>query len=165
VTALQCLLFLALCWLHPVLRQAAFVPLWLTMIAVAWASVAIGLTLSAADPSGGRSSVMLAIVVVLPQLLLSGGLGPDFYGGMQGPIRLAADLLPARWGLEMVCTGLFDALNGDGARWIPAFVREVIGFDFGRPVYYSGIHVLIIHSLCWLLCCAGLLRYRDLSCS
>ena len=29
-------------------------PVWLTMVAVAWCAVAIGLCLSAADPAGGR---------------------------------------------------------------------------------------------------------------
>ncbi|ADW16609.1 FHA modulated ABC efflux pump with fused ATPase and integral membrane subunits [Desulfobulbus propionicus DSM 2032] len=161
LAALQCLIFLSLCWLNPALRQADFFPVWLTMVAVAWSSVAIGLTLSAVDPTGGRLSVMLTVAVVLPQLLLSGGLGPDFYGRMHGPLRLAADLLPARWGLEMVCTALFDTLKGEGARWIPAFVREVIGFDFGQGVYYSGMIFLLAQFLLWVLFCTGFLTYRD----
>jgi ABC transport system ATP-binding/permease protein len=162
MTALQCLIFLTVCWLNPTLRQAAFLPVWLTMVAVAWSSAAIGLLLSAADSTGGRLSVMLAIVVVLPQLLLSGGLGPDFYERMPGVLRWTADLLPARWGLEMVCTGLFNSLSGAGVHWIPAFVRQVIGFDFGPAVYYSGTHVLLTQSLLWLFLCAGFLKYRDL---
>ncbi|WP_310599689.1 FHA domain-containing protein [Desulfobulbus sp.] len=161
MTAGQCLVFVALCWLHPVLGQLPFAPVWLVMVAVAWSSVAIGLLLSAADPSDGRFSVMLAIVVVLPQLLLSGGLGPDFYGRMAGGLRWAADLLPARWGLAMACTALFGSLEGEGARWIPALVREVIGFDFGRDVYYSAFWALSAQSVFWLLGCAGILRYRD----
>lgn len=161
MTAVQCLVFVALCWLHPVLRHLAPVPVWLVMVAVAWSSVTIGLLLSAVDPTGGRFSVMLAIVVVLPQLLLSGGLGPDFYGRMAPGLRWAADLLPARWGLEMGCTALFGSLEGDGVRWIPALVREVIGFDFGRTVYYSGAQALMAQSVLWLLGCAGILRYRD----
>jgi ABC-type multidrug transport system ATPase subunit/pSer/pThr/pTyr-binding forkhead associated (FHA) protein len=161
LSAVQCLVFLAVCWLHPALRQAAFAPLWLTMVAVAWTSAAIGLALSAADSSGGRFSVMLAIAVVLPQLLLSGGLGPDFYGRMSGPLRLAADLLPARWGLEMAATALFASLNGEGVRWIPAFVREAIGFDFGGSVYYTGLSLLSAQFLLWLLLCAGFLNFRD----
>jgi ABC-type multidrug transport system permease subunit len=162
MTALQCLVFLAVCWLHPILRQTAFVPIWLTMVAVAWSSVAIGLLLSAIDSTGGRFSVMLAIAVVLPQLLLSGGLGPDFYGRMGNELRWAADLLPARWGLEMICTALFDSLTGTGVQWIPTYVRQVIGFDFGPTVYYSGGYVLLTQSILWLLLCAGFLKYRDL---
>lgn len=161
LSAVQCLVFLLVCWLHPALRQAAFAPLWLTMVAVAWTSAAIGLALSATDSSGGRFSVMLAIAVVLPQLLLSGGLGPDFYGRMSGPLRLAADLLPARWGLEMAATALFASLSGEGVRWIPAFVREAIGFDFGGSVYYTGLSLLSAQFLLWLLLCAGFLNFRD----
>lgn len=162
MTALQCLLFLAICWLHPVLQQTALLPVWSTMVAVAWSSVAIGLLLSAIDPTGGRFSVMLAIAVVLPQLLLSGGLGPDFYLGMGPTLRRVADLLPARWGLEMVCTALFDSLTGSGVHWIPGFVKNVIGFDFGATVYYSGGYVLMGQSALWFVLCAGFLKYRDL---
>ncbi len=161
MTALQCLLFLLLCWLHPALGQLPLLPAWLTMVAVAWCSVAIGLCLSAADPAGGRFSVLLAIVAVLPQLILSGGLGPDFYAGLRPAVRLAADLLPARHGLEMVCTALFAGLEGEGVRWIPGFVRGVIGFDFGRAVYYSGACTLFVQSLLWLLLCAWFLKRQD----
>jgi ABC-type multidrug transport system permease subunit len=88
MTGLQCLVFVAICWLHPILPLAALPPVWLAMVSVAWCSVAIGLLLSAVDTSGGRFSVMLAVAVVLPQLLLSGGLGPDYYArmgrGLQG---------------------------------------------------------------------------------
>jgi hypothetical protein len=164
MTAVQCLVFVAICWLHPALRQTDLALAWLVMVAVAWSSLAIGLTLSAVDPAGGRYSVLLAIAVVLPQLLLSGGLGPDFYGRMSGGLRWAADLLPARWGLEMLCTAVFDSLRGEGGRWIPGLVREVIGFDFGRAVYYSGGYTLLLHSILWLFFCAGFLKYRDLRC-
>jgi len=161
LAAVQCLVFLAVCRLNPALRQFAFAPVWLSMVAVAWTSAAVGLALSAADASGGRFSVMLSLAVVLPQLLLSGGLGPDFYGGMHGPLRLAADLLPARWGFSMVCTSMFGSLGGEGARWIPAFVRETIGFDFGGNVYYIGVSMLLSQCFLWLLLCAGFLKSRD----
>jgi len=161
LAAVQCLVFLVVCRLNPALRQFAFAPVWLTMVAVAWTSAAVGLALSAADSSGGRFSVMLSLAVVLPQLLLSGGLGPDFYGRMHGPLRMAADLLPARWGLSMVCTSMFASLGGEGARWIPAFVRETIGFDFGGNVYYIGVSMLLSQFFLWLLLCAGFLKSRD----
>ncbi len=161
MTTLQCLLFLLLCWLHPALGRLPLLPVWLTMVAVAWCAVAIGLCLSAADPAGGRFSVLLAIVAVLPQLILSGGLGPDFYAGLRPAVRLAADLLPARHGLEMVCTALFAGLEGEGVRWIPGLVRGVIGFDFGRAVYYSGACTLFVQSLLWLLLCAWFLKRQD----
>ena len=161
MTGVQCLLFLLLCWTNPVLRQIPLLPVWLTMVAMAWSSVTIGLCLSAADPADGRFSVLLAIAAVLPQLILSGGLGPDFYAGMRPAVRLLADLLPARHGLEMVCTALFADLDGAGVHWVPGFVRGVIGFDFGRAVYYSGACTLFVQSLLWLLLCAWFLKRQD----
>lgn len=161
MSGLQCLLFLVLCWTNPVLRQIAFLPVLLTMVLLAWSSVAIGLCLSAADPADGRFSVLLVIAAVLPQLILSGGLGPDFYAGMHPAVRVVADLLPARHGLEMVSTALFAGLSGEGIRWIPGFVREVIGFDFGRVVYYTGIRALFAQSLLWIALCAWFLKRQD----
>ncbi len=162
MTGLQCFVFLLICWSSPTLRHFSFLPILLTMIPVAWCSVTLGLVLSTVDPSSGRFSVMLAIAAVLPQLVLSGGLGPDFYLGMTSCVRWAATLLPARWCLEMLCTALFQGIDGEGARWVPAFIREGIGFDFGTSVYYSGISILLIQSLFWLLFCAWFLKRRDI---
>ena len=162
MTALQCLVFLGICWLHPAMRQIGFVPVWLTMVAIAWGSVAIGLFLSTVDPTQGRFSVLLAVAVVLPQLILSGGLGPDFYGHMQEWLRWATDLLPARRGLEMLCTALFNSLTNESTRWIPGFIHKVIGFDFGGSVYYTGGCILMAQSLLWLFFSACFLKYRDI---
>jgi hypothetical protein len=131
------------------------------MIGIAWSSVAIGLFLSSIDPTAGRFSVLLAIAVVLPQLILSGGLGPDFYGHMQGWLRWTTELLPARRGLEMVCTALFNTLTMESARWIPSLIRQVIGFDFGASVYYIGGCILMAQSLLWLFFSACRLKLRD----
>ncbi|MBM9536614.1 FHA domain-containing protein [Desulfobulbus alkaliphilus] len=161
ITAGQCFVFLALCWLHPSLRQTAFFSVWLTMTAIAWCSVTIGLFLSSLDSSPGRFSVLLAIAVVLPQLVCSGGIGPDFYAHMHHLLRITADLLPARWGLEMICTALYTPLLNGETRWIETTIREVIGFDFGRSVYYSGLIVLTTQSLLWLFFSAWLLKRRD----
>lgn len=160
-TALQCLVFLGICFIHPVLRQAAFLPIWLSMVAVAWASVALGLFLSAIDPSSGRFSVLLAIVAVLPQLILSGGLGPDFYQGMPSAVRWAADLLPARWGLEMQLTALYGGFRPEPVSWMAGLVRHVIGFDYGTRVYYTGGIILMAQALFWLSCSAWHLKRRD----
>jgi ABC-type multidrug transport system ATPase subunit/pSer/pThr/pTyr-binding forkhead associated (FHA) protein len=164
VTALQCLVFLALCWCTPGLRQAAFVPTLLVMVAIAWSSVSIGLLLSCVDPSNGRFSVLLAIAVVLPQLLLSGGLGPDFYRQMDGVVRNIANMLPARWGLEMVCTSLFNSFSGESVQWIPDLIRKGIGFDFGGGVYYTGACLLTAQFLLWLVLAAWILKRRDTTC-
>lgn len=162
ITALQCLVFLGLCWCNPAMRQTAFVPAWLTMVAIAWSSVPIGLFLSTVDPTAGRYSVLLAIAVVLPQLILSGGLGPDFYGNMHALLRWATNLLPAHRGLEMICTALFNSLDGGSIRWIPDLIRQVIGFDFGGSVYYSGSCLLTVQSLLWLFSSAWFLKRRDI---
>lgn len=161
LTALQCLLFVVLCLMSPVVRQVDLVLLWLSMTVIAWSSVAIGLFLSALDPSGGRYSVMTAVAVVLPQLLLSGGIGPEYLRGMATGMRVAAELLPARWGLEMVCTAVYGSLSGEGVEWIPGFIRNGIGFDFGLGVYYTSGSLLLGQFLFWLLACAGILHYRD----
>ncbi len=161
LTALQCLVFLALCLLSPMMRQVDLLPLWMDMVAISWSSVGLGLLLSAIDPSGGRASVMTAVAVVLPQLLLSGGIGPEFFRSMSTLQRVLAELLPARWGLEMVCTAVYGSLSGEGVQWIPAFIREGIGFDFGTGIDYSNILMLAGQFLCWLFMCAGILHYRD----
>jgi len=161
ITALQCLLFLTLCWSSPALPMAAFLPVWLVMIAIAWSSAAIGLFLSTIDPTAGRFSVLLAIAVVLPQLILSGGLGPDFSVRMSSGLQWTGNLLPARSGLTMVCTAMFHSLSGEGVGWIPGLLREVIGFDFGRSVYYTGGSLLVTQFLFWLFIAAWFLKRRD----
>lgn len=161
LTALQCLIFVAICQVQPMFRLLDFGPLLLVMVAVAWSSVALGLLLSASDGSGGRFAVMAAVAVVLPQLLLSGGIGPDFYRGMSLPMQWLADLLPARWGLEMVCTAVFAHLPGEGAAWVGDFVREGIGFDFGTGVYYTASLILAGQFVSWLLLGAGVLFLRE----
>ena len=161
VTGLQCLVFLLICWSNAQLAQIPFLPAFLTMTAVAWSSIPLGLLLSTIDPTAGRFSIILALALVLPQFILSGGLGPGFYAGMPQGIRLVADVLAARWGLEMTCTALFSRLQSAATAWIPGFIREGIGFDFGTPVYYSGLGVLLIQSLFWLFLCAWFLRRQD----
>lgn len=162
LTALQCLLFVGICQIQPLFRLVDPLPLVLVMVAVAWSSVALGLLLSASESSGGRFAVMAAVAVVLPQLLLSGGIGPDFYQGLSPPMRWLADLLPARWGLEMLCTAVFGAWGGEGAQWVGGFVRQGIGFDFGASVYYTGTLILATQGTMWLLLCAGVLFFRDM---
>ena len=131
------------------------------MVVVAWASVSMGLCISGIDPTSGRLSVLFAVAVVLPQIILSGGLGPDFFSGMAGPARVAAALLPTRWGLEMGMTAVYGGIQEASVLWIPDFVQRVIGFDYGSRVYYHGISVLAVQAVFWLLLCAWLLKRRD----
>ncbi len=162
LTAVQCLVFSAAWLLHPQLRQVALAPLWLTMTCIAWTSVAMGLAISALDPAGGRFSVLLAVGTVLPQLVLSGGIGPDYYGGMGAPLQRVADLLPARWGLAMTFTAVYPAdVDGPRPDWVTGFIRERVGFDYGYDLWYTGAGMLAIQAVCWLFLCALLLKRRD----
>jgi ABC-type multidrug transport system ATPase subunit/pSer/pThr/pTyr-binding forkhead associated (FHA) protein len=161
VTAFQSFIFIGCCSLHPSLHSISFLPIWLTMVGVAWTSVSMGLCISGVDPTSGRFSVLLAVAVVLPQLILSGGLGPDFFAGMNVLTRIPATLLPARWGLEMGLTGVYDGNAETAVSWIPDFIHRVIGFDYGTTVYYHGVSVLVVQAVVWLLLCAWLLKRRD----
>jgi hypothetical protein len=160
-TALQCLLFLALCRVKPGLRFFDFPSAALAMIAMAWASCAMGLFLSAADPSPGRLSVIFAIVAVLPQLVFSGGLGPDFYQGMSPVMKIFANLFPARWGLEMLITAFYDHPQRAALAWIAGFVPGTIGFEFGPAIYLKDTAILALQAAVWLILCGAALKRLD----
>ncbi|HHB77076.1 MAG TPA: FHA domain-containing protein [Desulfobulbus sp.] len=161
MTALQCLFFTLCCTLHPALTDLSFFPIFFTLLAVAWTSVAMGLCISALDPTSGRFSIMIAVAAVLPQLILSGGLGPEFYRHISMPAKTASLFFPARWGLEMELTAVYSGTQVAWTPWIPECIQKMIGFDFGNSVYYHGIGVLIVQSFTWLLLCAWLLKRRD----
>lgn len=161
VTAIQCLVFLALTQLKPGLRSFDFGSAYLAMVAMAWTACAIGLFLSAIDPTAGQFSVILAIVVVLPQLVFSGGLGPDFYEGMPGGMKALANIFPARWGLEMLMTAFYHHPDRTAVDWIPDFVRDTIGFTFGPGVYLRNVGILLAQSVIWLGLCAFALKRME----
>ena len=161
MTALQCLFFTLCCTLHPALTSLSFFPIFFTLLAVAWTSAAMGLCISALDPTSGRFSIMIAVAAVLPQLILSGGLGPEFYRYMSMPAEMASLFFPARWGLEMGLTAVYSGTPVAMTSWIPECIHKIIGFDFGNAVYYHGISVLIVQTFTWLLLCAWLLKRRD----
>ena len=161
MTALQCLLFILCCSLHPALTGLSFFPIFLSLLAVTWTSAAMGLCISALDPTAGRFSIMFAVAAVLPQLILSGGLGPEFYRHMSMPAKTASLFFPARRGLEMGLTAVYSGASGSVPSWIPECIRRTLGFDYGTRVYYHGAGVLIIQTTIWLLFCAWLLKRRD----
>lgn len=159
VTAIQCALFLLLCYLKPGLRQFDLLGAFLAMVAMAWTSCAMGLFISAIDPTAGQFSVILAIVAVLPQLVFSGGLGPDFYKGMSNVMKCLANVFPARWGLEMLMTAFYNHPDHDSLKWVADFVPETIGFKFGATVYFHNLLILFGQAVVWLaLCGIGLKR-------
>jgi ABC-type multidrug transport system ATPase subunit len=161
VTAVQCALFLALCYVKPGLRQFNMPGAYLALVAMAWTSCAMGLFLSAADPTAGTFSVILAIVVVLPQLVFSGGLAPDFFKGMSSTMKVFADAFPARWGLEMLVTAFYHQPKHASLQWIASFVPDTIGFRFGPAVYLNNAAILLGQALAWLVLCALALKRLD----
>ena len=161
ITAVQIIVFLALCRLKPGLRQFDFPSAYLAMVSMAWASCALGLFLSAIDPTAGQFSVVLAIVAVLPQLVFSGGLGPDFYAGMSTVMKGFANALPARWGLEMLTTAFYHHPDRTALEWITRFVPDSIGFDFGPKVYWRDTLVLAGQAFGWLVLCSLALKRLD----
>ena len=160
-TAIQCLVFIIICRLKPGLRDFDLVGAYVAMVAMAWASVTLGLFLSALDPTPGQFSVILAIVAVLPQLVLSGGLAPDFYEGMPGVMKVIAAISPARWGLEMLMTAFYWHPERAALGWLETFVPETIGFAYGTKVYIKDVGVLALQGVLWLVLCAAILRRQD----
>lgn len=160
ITLLQCFIFLLLLNLHPTFRAVPLLSSWPVMVAVAWTSAISGLLVSTLDPTKGHFSVIMAFAVVLPQLILCGGLGPDYYNGLGDVGQVIADWTPARWGLEMMFTALYHDLPQLSAQWIPEFIRTAVGFDFGWLVIARGFGMLFAQSFCWFLFTAWLLKKR-----
>jgi len=150
LTAVQCVVFVGICFISPELRQMSMVALVPAMIGTAWAACALGLLISALDPTPGRLSVLLAVAVVLPQLVLSGALAPDYYAHMSPLTQTLSDLSPARWGFEMLLSAAFDDSSKAHWAWIGDLVRDKIGFLFGGGVYFRATLVLTLLSLVFL---------------
>lgn len=135
LSAMQCFIYavVALLLLRPtdvdILRVIGI------LVGISWVSCAIGLFISSLDPSAGQNSVILAVVAVLPQMIFSGAMAPDFYGGMSVVTRVFADILPARWGFELMLNALYQT-----PEWAEALItgpvdRGGMGFRFGSGVY------------------------------
>ncbi len=163
ITLLQCCLFLALLHLNPSLMETKIYYAAPTMIAVAWSSACLGLFISTIDPTQGQLSVIFAIAAVLPQLLLSGGLGPDFYAGMSTMGQIVANCIPSRWGLEMMLTAIYQNITPPSTGWISVFISKSMGFSYGAQVISKGMGILACQGLCWLLLSALVLKRRDKS--
>lgn len=115
------------------------------MAGVALASVAVGLAAGAADSGRGVLARSVVLVVsMLPALLL--GLWP---GQGAGPPGLAwiADLLPARWGMEMLLSAMSVSTDWATAAAIQA---EQAGWLYGAGVHVRGALVLGLIALCSL---------------
>jgi ABC-type multidrug transport system ATPase subunit/pSer/pThr/pTyr-binding forkhead associated (FHA) protein len=161
LTALQCTIFLSVCMASEPMRDIDFGSALLALIMMAWTACTIGLFVSALDPTPGQFSVLMAIIVVLPQLVLSGGLAPDFYEGMSRYLKPVASALPARWGLEMLMTAFYDLPDRPAMAWTGDLVRDQIGFDFGRGVHLRNTAILAFQGLAWMGACGAVLRRLD----
>lgn len=163
MTAVQCFLYILIAMLVLGIRHVDILSLVLITTAVAWVSCTIGLLISSMDPTSGQNSVVLAVIAVLPQLIFSGGMEPDFYGGMSTVTKTLASILPARWGFELMLTTLYED---------PAWVRDLItgtddadgmGFRFGREVFTTNMGALAALGLAYFsLTCIALKRYDRL---
>ncbi len=161
VTMLQITLFLLLLYLHPAFRSTPLLATWPVLVAVAWNSAILGLFISTLDPTRGQLSVIFAIAAVLPQLILSGGLGPDYYQGLNKSAQYIADCLPAKWGLEMLFTSLYNDLHTVSTGWINTFVLDDIGFHYGENVITKAMIILLGQSFMWLILSAWILKRKD----
>ena len=143
VTFLQCCVFIAICLVNQELRTFDHSMVLVVMTLIAWVSVILGLAISALDSSGGQFSVIIAIIVVLPQFLLSGAIAPDFFLGMSSISQFISGLLPARWGTELMFTAFYTD-TGALLPWIDSLALDTLGFDYGGQVYYSGFRALAL---------------------
>lgn len=150
VTSLQICLYLGLCVIMAGMPHVTFVTLAFILIGLAWVSVAMGLFISAIDPSSGQFAIIMSIIVVLPQLIFSGGIGPDFYHGMNRLTQIIADLFPAKWGLEMLFTAIYNTKQAEVLSWVSGFVQNIVGFRFGADVLRYDATVLAAQLVIWL---------------
>ncbi|PIE72408.1 MAG: hypothetical protein CSA20_08050 [Deltaproteobacteria bacterium] len=161
VTMMQIGMFLLLLYLHPSFRAIPLLSVWVVLVTVSWSSAVLGLLVSTLDPTRGQLSVIFAIAVVLPQLILSGGLGPDYYQGLNTGTQYIAGCLPAKWGLEMLFTALYNDMNSASVQWIEQFVQNDIGFAFGENVVLHSMLALLIQAAAWLGLCSWILKCKD----
>ncbi len=163
LTLVQCFLYVAIAVSLLDLNHVNPVMLVLILTGVSWVSVCIGLLISSLDPTAGQNSVILAVVVVLPQLLFSGAMGPGFYGGMHAATKAIASLFPARWGFELMLTALYQEPS-----WAETYITGEangggMGFQFGFQVYAINAMALFALALgCFLATSFSLKRYDRL---
>jgi len=126
-----------------------------------WASVAVGLFLSSIDKAG-RNSIILSIGFIVPQIIFSGAIGPDFYSGMNKAAKIVSDCCISRWGFE----GMLRIMNDSSiVTWGPTIVNSQVGFPQIANLY--GINNFVIYcilcgfTLLFLLLCAMSLKLQD----
>ncbi|MDC0948214.1 ATP-binding cassette domain-containing protein [Gammaproteobacteria bacterium] len=133
------------------------------LVLLSLCAMMLGLLVSALDFSGGRSAVIVVLALLLPQLILSGGLAPDFYLGAGTLTQSLMNVLPARWGFE----GFLNTSLGshvDAQPWIERVVLDVMGFSLAPGTLSWNVLVIGLQSMIWfILACSVLVLTRGRS--
>ena len=158
VSFAQVLFMMIVCLMNPDYLNMDLIRVLITLTLISWVAVAMGLFVSAVDTSRGQFSVVIALIIVLPQLILSGALGPDFYLNMNNVSKNIAALLPAKWGLEMLVTCAHDVEKYTSLQWLPDYTRNTIGFQYGLENYLKSCAVLIGQLIFWLVASYAVLK-------
>lgn len=90
----------------------------------AWCSVSMGLMLSSLDKTG-KNSILLSILVLIPQIIFSGAIAPDFYLNMNPVAKLISNGFVSRWGFHGMATVFNDEKL---VSWGPDILEHQLGF-------------------------------------
>ena len=159
VSFLQVLFMMIVCLFNPDYLNMDLIRVIITLTLISWVAVAMGLFVSSVDSSKGQFSVVIALIIVLPQLILSGALGPDFYQNMNAVLKNIAMLLPAKWGLEMLITSAHDVDSYSSLKWLPEFTKNTIGFNYGHENFLKSCAVLTAQLIFWLIASYAVLKH------
>ncbi|MGB3974835.1 MAG: ATP-binding cassette domain-containing protein [bacterium] len=116
-----------------------------TLTLVAWSSVCLGLLLSSIDKSG-KTAIILSIVFIIPQIIWSGAIAPNFFEKMHKIPKAISNVLVSRWGFE----GLALVFNDNAIiKWGSKVVEHQLGFMpheevFGNPLFKVHFPMVII---------------------
>ncbi len=162
LSSVQCFIYILLSMFSIRASNVNVLALLLTTVGVAWVSCLIGLFISSLDPTSGHNSVVLAVIVVLPQLLFSGAMAPNFWGGMGRMTQTIASLFPSRWGFELLLTTFYRETDWAGGL-ITRTTEGGMGFRFGPDVYFTnGLALLLLGLGYFIATCVSLRRYDTL---
>ena len=161
ITFVQSIVYFSICYIGSGVYEMPFFIVLFVLVLLSWTAVAMGLFLSAIDRSSGEFAIILTIIFVLPQLILSGGLGPDFYLHMNHLAKVIATLFPAKWGVELLLTAIYKYGSGDNIPWIREFISNTLGFNFGIKAMSLNISVLFGQMVTWVFLAGWLIVRRE----
>lgn len=160
LAAIECFIFVFLSLIFIRAPQVNGLNIFLIALGITWVSCLIGLFISSLDPTSGKNSVLLAVLVVLPQLVFSGGMAPGFWRDMSRSTQWIASLFPARWGFEMMINAFYqqpewarDLITGTGDGYM--------GFEFGAEVYQTNTIAFILLGLFYFILTWFVLKRND----